>query len=82
MTTHRPARIALAVVLAICASASLPAQPPAPLERHEFIIRDFRTESGAILPEAHIAYSALGTLNADGSNAILLPSHYMANVNG
>jgi homoserine O-acetyltransferase/O-succinyltransferase len=55
--------------------------PPA-LERHEFVIRDFRTESGVVLPEAHLVYTTLGKRSADGKNAILLPSHYMANFNG
>src|SRR5277367_2531201 len=50
--------------------------------RHEFVIKNFKTESGAVLPEAHIVYGTYGTLNADASNAILLPSHYMANLNG
>jgi len=60
-----------------------PAQAPAlQLQRHEFVIRDFRTESGLVLPEAHIVYSTLGTLDAAGDNAILLPSHYMATFNG
>ena len=51
-------------------------------ERHEFIIHNFKTESGVVLPEAHIVYGTYGTLNADRSNAILLPSHYMANLTG
>jgi homoserine O-acetyltransferase/O-succinyltransferase len=61
-----------------------PAAPPPPpaLQRHEFVIHDFRTESGVVLPEAHVVYSTLGTLNAAGDNAILLPSHYMATFNG
>ncbi len=60
-----------------------PAQPAAPvLQRHEFVIRDFKTESGAVLPEARVVYTTLGTLNAAGTNAVLLPSHYMANFNG
>ena len=58
-----------------------PAQAPA-LQRHEFVIHDFRTEGGVVLPEARVVYSTLGTLNAAGDNAILLPSHYMANFNG
>ena len=58
------------------------AQPAQPLERHEFVIRDFKTESGVVLPEAHVVYTTLGRLNAAGDNAILLPSHYMANFNG
>src|SRR4029453_7338736 len=70
----------LAVLLA--AGVGSGAQPRAPLERHEFIIRDFQTESGVVLPEARVVYTTLGTLNANGDNAILLPSHYMANFNG
>jgi homoserine O-acetyltransferase len=58
------------------------AQAPQPLARHDFVIRDFKTESGVVLPEARIVYTTLGTLNAAGDNAILLPSHYMANING
>jgi homoserine O-acetyltransferase len=63
------------------AQTQAPAQPPA-LQRHEFVIHDFRTEGGVVLPEAHIVYTTLGTLNAAGDNAILLPSHYMATFNG
>ncbi len=61
--------------------ASPAAQPPA-LERHEFVIRNFRLESGTVLPEAHIVYATLGTPNAARDNAILLPSHYMATFTG
>src|SRR5271163_3886096 len=51
-------------------------------ERHEFVIANFRTESGAVLPQARIVYATYGRLNADRSNAVLLPSHYMANFHG
>ena len=51
-------------------------------ERHEFVIANFRTESGAIFPEAQIVYGTYGHPNADRSNAVLLPSHYMANFHG
>jgi len=77
--------IALLPLIALAASLLLPdvAQQSAPsLERHEFVIREFRTESGATLPEARIVYTTLGKLNAAGDNAVLLPSHYMANFNG
>ena len=40
------------------------AQAGAALERREFVIRDFRTESGVVLPEARVVYSTLGKLNA------------------
>jgi homoserine O-acetyltransferase/O-succinyltransferase len=77
--------IALLPLIALAASLLLPdvAQQSAPsLERHEFVIREFRTESGTTLPEARIVYTTLGKLNAVGDNAVLLPSHYMANFNG
>ena len=49
---------------------------------HEFVIRDFKTESGVVLPEARIVYGTYGQLNAARDNVILLPSHYMANHHG
>jgi homoserine O-acetyltransferase/O-succinyltransferase len=58
-----------------------PAAGPKPAQ-HEFVIKTFKTESGAVLPEARIVYGAYGKLNAKGDNAILLPSHYMADMNG
>jgi homoserine O-acetyltransferase len=51
-------------------------------ERHEFVIRDFRTEGGVTLPEAHIVYGTYGHLNAARDNVVLLPSHYMATFRG
>ena len=65
-------------------SWTLPAQPAAPDkgERHEFVIRNFHTESGVTLPEAHVVYGVYGQLNAARDNAILMPSHYMAEFHG
>jgi homoserine O-acetyltransferase len=54
---------------------------PEPLQ-HDYTIKNFHTESGVVLPEAHIFYGTYGTLNAAGDNAILLPSHYMADMHG
>ncbi len=54
---------------------------PEPVE-HVFILHNFRTESGVVLPEAKIVYGTYGHLNAAGDNAYLLPSHYMANMHG
>jgi homoserine O-acetyltransferase len=51
-------------------------------ERHEFTIENFRTESGITLPKALLVYGTYGHLNAAGDNAVLLPSHYMANFHG
>jgi homoserine O-acetyltransferase len=58
------------------------AQSPIAAERHEFVIANFRTEGGVVLPQARIVYGTYGHLNADRSNAVLLPSHYMANFHG
>ena len=74
-------------LLTLCASLPVPGQSPAapagPVpQRHEFVLHNFKTESGVVLPEAHIVYGTYGTLNADRSNAVLLPSHYMANLSG
>jgi len=77
----RTLNVCVAAVLSLAATGAR-AQPAQPLEGREYVIRNFHTESGAVLPEARIVYATLGTLNAAGDNAILLPSHYMANVNG
>jgi homoserine O-acetyltransferase len=50
--------------------------------QHEFVIKNFKTESGVVLPEAKIVYGTYGTLNAAGDNTVLLPSHYMADMHG
>ena len=46
------------------------------------MIHQFKTESGIVLPEAHVVYGTYGTLNAAHDNAILMPSHYMAELHG
>jgi homoserine O-acetyltransferase len=53
----------------------------APVE-HTFVIHNFHTESGITLPEVKIFYGTYGHLNAAGNNAVLMPSHYMADMNG
>jgi homoserine O-acetyltransferase len=66
------------VLLFFCIAHSTFAQ----VERHQFVIPEFHNESGATLPEARIVYGTYGHLNAAKDNAILLPSHYMANMRG
>ncbi len=51
-------------------------------DRHDFVIANFHAESGVTLPEARVVYATYGTLNAAKDNAVLLPSHYMANFHG
>jgi homoserine O-acetyltransferase len=75
----------LAVTTLLAAQAAPPPQgsPQGPVaERHEFVIANFRTESGVTLPQARVIYATYGRMNADKSNVILLPSHYMANFHG
>ena len=57
-----------------------PARPD--LDRHEYLIENFQFEDGKVLPRAVVVYGTYGKLNADRSNAILLPSHYLANHHG
>jgi homoserine O-acetyltransferase len=57
-----------------------PKAPPS--ERHEFVIANFKTESGVTLPKAVIVYGTYGHLNAAKDNAVLLPSHYLADYHG
>jgi homoserine O-acetyltransferase len=74
------------LLISLALVAALQAQPPAgtaaTAERHEFVIENFHTESGPILPKARIVYGTYGHLNAARDNAVLLPSHYMANLRG
>jgi homoserine O-acetyltransferase len=79
----------LFLLLFACASFSSPllraqAASEAALkpERHVFVIKTFHTESGVTLPEARVVYGTYGHLNAAHDNVILLPSHYMAKLNG
>src|SRR4029079_6218554 len=51
-------------------------------EHREFTIDGFHTESGVWLPKAIVVYGTYGHLNAARDNAVLLPSHYMANHHG
>ncbi|MEO7083470.1 MAG: alpha/beta fold hydrolase [Gemmatimonadaceae bacterium] len=51
-------------------------------EHHEFTIENFHTESGVVLPKAIVIYGTYGHLDAARDNAVLLPSHYMANHHG
>jgi homoserine O-acetyltransferase/O-succinyltransferase len=74
--------VAVGLVYAYCGVGL--GQAPAPQEpvQHEFIITAFKTESGVALPNAKIVYGTYGKLNAAGDNAVLLPSHYMAEMHG
>jgi homoserine O-acetyltransferase/O-succinyltransferase len=69
-------------VVATSAYAAAPESETLEPTQHEFVVKSFKTESGTVLPEAHVVYGTYGELNAAGDNAILLPSHYMAEMHG
>ena len=83
---HGLVRVVLAGVLLASgvAGAATVEAPEAKLtpEKRVFVVKDFKTESGVVLPEARVVYGVYGHLNADHSNAILMPSHYMAKLTG
>src|SRR5579871_4067734 len=79
--TKRSYQLGLALIFVQVVVAQVPAQGPV-AERHEFVIPNFHTESGVTLPQARVVYATYGRLNSDKSNAILMPSHYMANFHG
>ncbi len=80
ITAARLARLALPLLFTADGAAARPT-PDGPVQ-HEFVIRDFATESGTILPQARIVYGTYGELNEARDNAVLLPSHYMADMHG
>ena len=84
MNTLRIAVVTLAVAAVSVSHRQIAAQAPPPhaAEHHEFLVDNFRTESGVTLPKARIVYGTYGRLNAARDNAVLLPSHYMANHHG
>jgi homoserine O-acetyltransferase len=43
-----------------------------------FRIKEFRLQSGAVLPEARLVYKTYGTLNPNRSNVVLYPTSYGA----
>jgi homoserine O-acetyltransferase len=71
----------LLLLLLLCRTAAAQEKPDQ-AEVHDYVIAAFRTESGSVLPAAHIVYGVYGHLNAARDNAVLLPSHYMATHRG
>jgi homoserine O-acetyltransferase len=63
------------ITLALLASLL---QPPV----HTFVVDSFTFESGVTLPGVKIVYATYGQLNSARDNAVLAPSHYMADHNG
>ena len=77
-------KVIVVALLCFVPTSGLKAQeskPPAS-EKHEFVLHNFHTESGAVVPELHVVYGTYGTLDDERDNAVLLPSHYMAQYRG
>ncbi len=76
-------RCAILFVLLPClTSAWGQKSDPLPSTRHEYVLHNFKTESGTVVPEVKVVYGTYGTLDAAKDNAVLLPSHYMAKYKG
>ena len=80
-------RVKLVAAVAIALCAALPGAARAEPEKKgpapgSFTIENFQLESGATLPKAIVVYGTYGALNAAKDNAVLLPSHYMAQSDG
>ncbi len=82
LQTWRSTLLAVATLGLIMDPAIAASAEPIKPVQHEFVIKDFKTESGVVLPEARITYGTYGQLNAASDNAVLLPSHYMAKFQG
>ncbi len=72
------------VRVVVCVMAVWSGAHAAPTEpvQHEFAIAPFTSESKVVLPAAKIVYGTYGTLDAAKDNAVLLPSHFMADMHG
>ena len=68
-------------LVASAARADEPAKKPGPAPG-SYTIESFTLESGVTLPKAVVVYGTYGKLDASKSNAVLLPSHYMAKSDG
>jgi len=64
------------------AAQEAPKDPALAVTQHEFVMENFKTESGVTLPRAVIVYGTYGKLNAAKDNVVLMPSHYMAEMHG
>ena len=70
------------VLLGLAAGPARAQNNPDRAKVHTFVLPNFRTESGATLPQAREVNGTYGRLNAARDNAILLPSHYLADHRG
>jgi len=72
----------LLILLLLTLTASAQPKPADRVPHHFFVINNFKTEGGVVLPKALVGYGTYGHLNARRDNAVLLPSHYLADHHG
>ena len=86
LSAELPMRSVVRLAVASSVLVALPpvrAQTPADhAAHHVYDLGAFRLESGAAIPHTRLVYATYGHLNAARDNAILLPSHYMADHHG
>jgi homoserine O-acetyltransferase/O-succinyltransferase len=73
--------LALCALLASVAQAAQAAKKSGPTPG-SFTLENFQLEGGVTLPRAVVVYGTYGSLNVAMDNAVLLPSHYMAQSDG
>ena len=74
--SRRPLLAALPLASVLMGSAARAEGVLLKVQKRTFITRDFKLESGAVLPELTLAYETYGTLAPDGRNAVLLTHGY------
>ena len=81
----RPAERTLAWVVLVsllCAPQAWTQDTTDHAAHHVYALGAFTLEGGATIPEAKLVYATYGHLNVRHDNAILLPSHYLADHHG
>ncbi len=80
---RRPILPIVGVLLGLSAAAVVAqGRGPDQAAHHVFTLARFTFEGGPTVPNVSVAYGTYGRLNAAHDNAILLPSHYLADHHG
>jgi homoserine O-acetyltransferase len=76
-------RVALVAVISLVGAAPAWTQDTTDhAVHHVYALGAFTVEGGTTIPQASLVYATYGHLNAQHDNAILLPSHYLADHHG
>src|SRR5258707_13922793 len=76
MLYRRPLLAALPIASILLGSAARAEGELLKVQKRTFTTKNFRLESGTVMPEIAIAYETYGTLAPDGRNAVLLTHGY------